>query len=403
MNLRALTLGSVVLAGMALLADAAEPAPRRHVGLTVRGGLLLRDGKPYRGIGANYFSLFYRTLKNPADTSYDDGLRELARSGIPFVRFMACGFWPVDWDLYLRDNDAYFERLDDVIRSAERARIGLIPSLFWNMATVPDIVGEPMDQLGNPESETIAFIRRYTREVVLRYRDSPAIWGWEFGNEYNLHVDLPNASKHRPPVWPKLKTASTRTARDELSSRAMLTAFTEFAKTVRAYDAHRVLITGNSLPRVCAYHNTREKSWKKDTAAQFETVLLRDNPDPYDVICVHVYGNKGQGEATSVAGLMSLLREISGRAGKPLFVGEFGAPQTLGAVGEEALFTEILNAVVAARVPLSAFWVFDHSGQDKDWNVTFENRRRYMLSLVAEANRRVSAGGGASPSSHSER
>ena len=145
--------------------------PARPLGLTVRNGVLQHDGKPYRGIGANYFSLFSRTLHDPRDKSYREQFARLSQANVPFVRFMACGFWPIDWDLYRNDKEAYFQRLDDVVKSAEENGIGLIPSLFWHVSTVPDLVGEPMDQFGNPESKTAAFIRQYTEEVVLRYKD----------------------------------------------------------------------------------------------------------------------------------------------------------------------------------------------------------------------------------------
>jgi hypothetical protein len=387
MRLQTLYLAAI-LCCQAFTKEAAEKAIEPP-GLTVENGHLMLNERPYRAIGANYFSLFYRTLKDASDQSYHDGLEELSNAGIPFVRFMAGGFWPVDWDLYFDDKDEYFKRMDAVVRSAEKHRIGLIPSLFWNMATFPDLVGESMDQLGNPKSQVIAFIEQYTKEVVLRYRESPAIWGWEFGNEYNLHVDLPNASQRRPPVWPSLKTAPERTHRDELSSEAMLTAFGHFAETVRKYDQHRILITGNSIPRVSAYHNSAEKSWKEDTQAQFAKVLLRDNPDPYQVLCVHLYGNTGQGETKSIAELVERLQEISHHAGKPLFIGEFGAAKTLGPRNETALFREILDTIETNNVPLSAFWVFDHAGQNKDWNVTFDNERSYMLKLVATSNQRM--------------
>ena len=36
---------------------------------------------------------------------------------------------------------------------------------------------------------------------------------------------------------------------------AISDAFAEFAKTVRTYDSHRMIITGNSLPRPSAYHD----------------------------------------------------------------------------------------------------------------------------------------------------
>jgi len=361
-------------------------------GLSAVKGELTLSGQPYRGMGVNYFSLFYRTLKKRDDRSYQGGLENLSKAGIPFVRFMACGFWPVDWELYLNDKESYLRQLDDVVRCAEKNQIGLIPSLFWNMATVPDIVGEPMDQLGNPESKTTAFIRQYTREVVRRYKESPAIWGWEFGNEYNLHVDLPNASSHRPPIWPNLKTAATRTERDELSAEMMLTAYGEFARTVRQYDNHRILITGNSIPRPHAWHNSKEKSWTVDSREEFAGILQRDNPDPFSMLCVHVYpreNNQYSGGFGNLKDLVAGLQTIAVKTKKPLFVGEFGSTQKLGADKEREQFSELVAAVETNNVPLSAVWVFDHSGQDKDWNITFENQRAYMLQAVSEANRRM--------------
>jgi hypothetical protein len=374
----------------AILAD--EPKPARHQGLSAQKGILVFQGKPYRGIGANYFSMFYRTLKDASGTSYEQGLQQLAQGGVPFVRFMASGFWPIDWDLYFRDKEAYFARFDRVVHAAEKHRIGLIPSLFWYVSTVPDLMGEPLDQLGNRDSKTIAFIRQYTTEVVSRYKDSPAIWGWEFGNEYNLQVDLPNADVSRPPVNPRLKTALKRTQRDDLSFEAMRVALTEFAQTVRAYDKHRILSTGNAVPRPSAYHNSLERSWKKDTKQQFEKVLLRDNPDPFDTISVHIYPQLNRdypAGVENVGDLVEIIHDLSRRAKKPLFLGEFGVPRTFGKERERSLFETLLTAIEKNEVPLSAFWVFDYSSQEQDWNVTWNNDRAYFLHLLHKANSHV--------------
>src|SRR5690606_5054729 len=128
---------------------------------------------------------------------------------------MCGGYWPAQQRLFLTNRAMFFERLDRVVRCAETNRIGLIPSLFWYFATVPDLMGESIDQLGNPESDSIKHIREYTAAVVSRYQTSPAIWGWEFGNEYNLECDLPNHDSHRPAIQPRLGTPATRTERDE--------------------------------------------------------------------------------------------------------------------------------------------------------------------------------------------
>ena len=360
-------------------------------GLSVREGQLLLAGKPYRGVGVNYFSLFSRTLKNGEDETFRRGLKQLSKAGIPFVRFMACGFWPIDWELYLNDKQEYFRRLDAVVRCAEEHDIGLVPSLFWNMATLPDVVGEPIDAWGNAESKTIAMMRQYTKELVLRYRTSRAVWGWEFGNEYNLHVDLPNAATHRPPVVPKLKTALQRSERDELTSTMMLFAYGEFAKTVREHDQQRIIVTGNSIPRPNAYHNSMEKSWKKDSLSQFEEILLRDNPAGFDLLSVHIYPKENgySAHAQSLTELVAKVQQITQRHRRPLFIGEFGAAKTLGAEEERARFLELLGAIEDNQIALAATWVFDFERQDRDWNVTFENERAYMLKMVGEVNERL--------------
>ena len=105
---------------------------RKSLGL--RGGpnaTVLKDGRPYRGMGVNYFDCFVRTLKNGDDTSYDAGFATLAARGIPFARFCATGFWPRDMQLYIDDRAEYFRRLDAVVNAARQHGIGLVPSLFW--------------------------------------------------------------------------------------------------------------------------------------------------------------------------------------------------------------------------------------------------------------------------------
>src|SRR5215469_18428971 len=100
-------LGSLIgTAGPDLLA---KSAPELSSGPNV---VVLKDGKPYRAIGVNYFDCFLRTLKDGNDASYDEGFAVLEARGIPFVRFCATGFWPKDMRLYQTNRDEYFRRLD---------------------------------------------------------------------------------------------------------------------------------------------------------------------------------------------------------------------------------------------------------------------------------------------------
>jgi hypothetical protein len=376
--LKMLTVGGAVAASRRLASAAPPATPGLSVGAD---GQLLKGGKPFRGIGVNYFDAFYRTLRKADDTSYDAGLAALAERRIPFARFLCGGFWPVDNRLYLDDQPEFFRRLDAVVRSAEKHGVGLIPSLFWFRCTVPDLVGEPCDQWGNPASKTHEFMRAYTRQVVTRYRDSPAVWGWEFGNEYNLDADLPNAAQHRPPAHPVFGTPGSRSARDDATHDSVRTALAEFAREVRRHDPRRIITSGNAFPRPTAWHQRKEKSWTADTPEQFAEMLLADNPDPINVVSVHAYKDNLARVPAAAA--------TARAAKKPLFAGEFGVPGQRSAETEKE-FADMLAAIERERVPLAALWVYDHGDTDP-MSVTAANGRSWQLAAVAEANARIAA------------
>ncbi len=364
-------------------------ATERGPGLTVRAdGILLKDGQPYRAIGVNYFDAFARVLQDPNDTSYEAGFRILAAQGIPFARFMGTGFWPAEMKLYLADKARYFRLLDGVVRAAEKHGLGLMPSLFWQMALVPDLVHEPCDQWGNPGSKTHEFMRTYTRELVTRYRDSPALWGWEFGNEFNLLADLPNAREHLPAVWLPFGTPATRSDRDILTHAMVRTAFREFAREVRRHDPYRMISTGNSIPRPSAWHQMHEGTWTNDAPAQFAEMLAGDHPDPSDTISIHLY--------EPATDRLTQAIQVAGKQHKTLFIGEFGVPGE----GSEAQqqFQALLNLIERTEVPLAALWVFDYKHQ-ADRNVTADNSRSYQLQTIAEANRRLQDSSASAPPS----
>lgn len=352
-------------------------------GLTVdeRGELLLR-GVPFRGIGVDYYDAFTRTLGPVPRTDYDAGFGALAARRIPFARFSAGGYWPQDWALYETNRTEYFARLDGVVQSAQQHGIGLIPSLFWNLSTVPDLMKEPCNRWGTANSQTIAFMHAYTRELVIRYASSPAIWGWEFGNEYNLAADLPNALEHRPAVAPALGTPAYRTAEDEVTHADVRLALREFAIEVRKQDSQRIIISGNATPRPSAWHQAKERSWAADTPAQFAEMLAADNPSPVNTLSVRGY------DLAADIGRLDQASKLARANRKPLFVGEFGVSGH--GLGEAKIkFATILAAIETNHIPLAALWVYDFDGQVKDWSVTATNDRNWQLEAIEEANRRM--------------
>lgn len=366
-----------------------------NAGLSVDQGVLMKAGRAYKGAGVNYFNAFARTLADPDDTGYMEGFRELVAYGIPFVRFMAGGYWPNDNKLYFADRTRYFALMDRFVKAAEETGIGLIPSLFWYHTNVPDLMNEPRNRWGDPDSRTIAFMKEYVREVVSRYADSPAIWGWEFGNEYNLEQDLPNASAHRPPVVPRMGTALERSDADDLASDMVYAAFRLFAEEVRKYDKHRILISGNSIPRATQWNQRANGAFAQDTEDQFKTMIGLDNPDPFDVVSAHYYLFEGDrfGRPQDVDTAMRLMQEAARELGKPLFIGEFGVTENAedGAADHELAkkrFFEMVQSMENADIPLSALWVYDYVYQP-EITVTGRNNRSYQLDALRQWNERM--------------
>jgi hypothetical protein len=396
MNPHACLCAALLTPLLAFPTQAARAAPSH--GLRVTGeGLLTLNGEPFQGVGVNYMGAFQRHLQDAEDTSFDAGFEELGELGIPFARFMAFGFWPKEMRLYEEDREAYWSRMDAVVDSAERHGVGLIPSMFWWYPCVPDLVGESINQWGNPQSETHAFMRQYVKDMVTRYRDSPAIWAWEFGNEYNLAADLPNALDNLPWARPELGTPPERTKADTLTHEDITAAAQAFADEVRKHDPHRAITTGHAIPRSSQYHQRTELSWQPDTRKEFAQDLIDKHPDPIDVLSVHIYPEMmseryfGRRDAT-YGTLIEACLAAAEQSGKPLFIGEWGSPDggDYGTIEEaKREFAKLLATIVELEVPISALWVYDFPFQDDFINVTSTNHRAYQLEAIVEANSKM--------------
>jgi hypothetical protein len=386
-------------AAMLLLATGgrAEPPP----GLTVQDGLFHKDGKPFYGVGINYFSCLIRITgmvpngPNPDNRDYVEGFRTLKSYNIPFVRFAAGGFFPDDWKLYQTDKDTYFRLFDGLVAEAEKQDIGLIPSLFWTYSTVPDLVGETLDQLGNPASKTLAFIRKYTTEVVSRYKDSPAIWAWEFGNEWIHEADLPPPEAGRGWVAPQFGTPAVRSAKDKMFRENIYVAYREFERAVRSIDQTRPLLTGDVMPRPAGWHNHHRGTWDTDTPEQWREIFLLDNP--FETTSAHFY-YYDKDKPPRDAGVreydpeqqMKFLMKISREAGKPLFIGEFGQTPKVQLADQFQQVETLLRLIKENGVQLSALWNYDFEHEDQAWcNITPTNERSGMLNGLKNVNKQM--------------
>jgi len=395
-----LLLSTALAVSIFLFCSQGRAAQSPHSGpLTVSESRFNRAGKDFRGIGINYFDLFRRLIApepvSATRRSPREGLAILAEKEIPFVRFAACGFYPVELRRYVDDPEGYFALLDGVVAEAEKQGIGLIPSLFWAFFAVPDLVGEPMQAWGDPQSRTREYMRRYTKDMVSRYRGSPAIWAWEFGNEYMLESDLPNLISAEQWKVPHLGTANERGEEDRLRSSDVLSAYREFAELVRSLDPARPILTGDTVPRSAAWHLRRGLGFEPDSRDQARDGLAESNPDPVDTISIHLYADAARKPdyfrpRTPVGETLAAAMEVSTEVGKPLWLGEFGADPEKPAKARLEEVEGFVGLIEKLGIPLAALWVFDSDNPDvAAWNVEPGNENAEALEILREANRRL--------------
>jgi hypothetical protein len=386
-KIAAVALGVLLAAGWATAstssaaqASAASNPGSFPPGLTVSDGVLYRAGHPYRGIGVNYFAVFYSHLLDPSDTSYQEGLADLGAHHIPFARFMATGFGPNDVRLYVTNPGLYWKLMSDVVTEAEKDQVGLIPDFFWLFRAVPNLVSESVDKWGNPTSKTRVFMRQYVADFILRFANSPAIWGYEFGNEYNNEADVPGFS---------------------LTSTAFVSAVTDFANTVRLYDPYRIIESGNFANRLTAWHQKYAGTNQvNDNLAEYAQMMEYLNPPPLDMMSVHYYPQYNDGTVQPLfqtdAQYLNYLNALANQNKQPLFIGEFGISDTNGVPTESTVqqFIVLLGEIVQSGTPLAAMWVYDFPlaldprvGSDQlVWNARYDNQRAYQLWVIELAN-----------------
>ncbi len=344
----------------------------------------MRHGHPYRGIGVNYYDAFIRCLRKPGDDSYQKGFDELGAHGIPFARFSAGAYLADDVRLYLTDRDSYLRRLDGVVAAAEKAHVGLIASLFWSISAVSEAVNEPRARWADEDSATRQLMRKYTQDIVSRYANSPAVWGWEFSNELSLPLD------RNPGSLPPERALSY----DVFRSAAL-----DFAGTVRKIDPRRIVLTGDSLPRPNAYHDSIMGTGGRDTEEQFAHILLRDNPGPFSPICIHASrANEGAYFADRPVSFQELLEtcvRIGRTAQKPVYLEEFipmpMQPQGASEISGREYFSSELQAIKGSKIPLASVWEYDRQTVQDRFSLTFDNEQSYMLRMIAELDRSIQA------------
>lgn len=337
--------------------------------------------------GVNCFDLFYRSANGRGFTDPYPILKPLADHGIKFVRFNGGFFWPNDWRKFDQDPAHFTGLMDQVVEAAERADVGLVPSIIWFPAGVSDYVGEAQSAWGDPASHTWTFAEQYIRNLVSRYKGSAAIWMWEFGNEFNAFADFVGSERYFPPVNVKFGTPAKRTAADRLTSREVQTAFGHFAEIVRSLDGTRPISSGAHFPRARMMNDARGIG-APDTPVQLRDALKLSLSGETDMLSVHLYQESLKGrfaqQGTNFSQLLSVVRAAADAKGAGMFVGEFGLPSN-AQDHSPAVLHDMIAAIQANRADYAALWNYDY-WPDDPYTVSFTSDRAWQLAALGKAN-----------------
>ncbi len=301
----------------------------------------------------------------PGNASFVQSLMaEACSRGFTFIRFASTGFWPDDINsTYVLQPAAYWSTMDSLLDAAGKAGCSLMPSLFWQLFSFPDIYGEPaglMMDVTRPSKSRDAMLA-YLTAFVTRYASNPTIVAWELGNEYNLIADL-NMTQQQPAIAPGRGTPAFRTSADNFTT-AMLGAWqTTFVTAIHAADPQkRPISSGNAIARSDAtwlrdnYYNPDPPPIFFDTREQFYQSTALAN-QAVDWVSVHAYDGSDniRWNWTDAASILFDCKVAAQMQGQQLYVGEFGDPYP----GTRSYSLAVLDVMREAGLDLGTVWIW---------------------------------------------
>jgi len=372
------------------------------------GAKLTLDGREYRAIGANQPNLFTNfsglgSMHGAPEEARQKSIAAISDAdagGIAFFRFWASGFWPVEMKLYLEEPDRYWKQMDDLFALCREHQVKLVPSIFFNHLMWPDLCDEPWQAARDPDSKTYKAMHRYAREIVSRYKDDTNVLAWEIGNEYSTMADLNWAGMPEAggAGLPGLGTRPKRVLEDSMTADMLRDFVQEMAVFIKSIDPNHLVTTGDAHPREHSW-SLRESFpntvWEKDTLRQFLSSLLASQPEPFDVMSIHHYGNlTATDEEPAIGGLslhsldfLTTLVRCTHASRSPVFVGELGSHNPSPREDAEATHLRAaLDVLDSEGASLVAIWAWHFPWQVEN-NITSESHPP-LVKRIGELNRK---------------
>lgn len=398
---------AICLCGGALPTGARAKAPDQY-GLTVDDtGMFRLNGKPFYGYGVN--GTPGDIWQNPFDETYAECLRVCQKYEIPFIRMPLTYGTVEEYQQYQEDPDSFFIAAKQMLDMAQEARIGVIVWIL-NSQRYTSMLGEKASSQGDLNSKSMAFMRKLVKDFVTRFKDHPALWGWEIRNEGNLEADLPVDESSYGGVHQAVYGGPVGEVNgfDSKTSEEFMVLYREAAKAIREVDSYRMISNGNAVMRESAYHlhqASQKKNaahewtvdWTKDTVEQFCYMNEYLTPDPVDTISTHI-GMPLDGYTYALADKTltyeELLKEyvnLAKKNKKGFYFGEFGSMAADASTLDPALVQEVvpknLEAMVNAGVQLASMW--QRNGNNA--YITDEGNLSFMLAEIQKVNQKFKA------------
>ena len=358
----------------------------KNFGIRVQDGVMKLGEEVLYKAGVNCYNLFNQCFADGySSKKAKEALDILADYGVGVVRFNCGGYGREYIGDYFAQKTAYVNLLREIAEYAETLEIGLIPSFFWLYHAVPDYYDEPLRSWGNADSDTVSFLQNYTKEIVTALKDYKAIFAWEFGNEFNLSCDLPNAAENVPAL-PANSKREKRTEEDFLSAVDVQFALTEFSKTISSIDdTGRMITSGNATLRPSQYNQLHHNTWAQDSVLEYKKITATFAPDGVDTVCEHVYftSQKTFGRELTLAEYLQYATANAKALNKAYFVGEWGG----GSSEDRNYYSEIGKAFVDAGVQLALLWNFNAVEGSVEYSFSANtDRGKMLLEVIEEMN-----------------
>src|SRR5262249_27269588 len=149
------------------------------------------------------------------------------------------------------------------------------------------------DMVKNPASQSRQKLLQYAQDLVTRYKNDTTIQGWELVSELDSLADL---DLSHATVCPYVESPA-----DDYSTDDMVHFMQSFAASVRSWDPKHLISGGYTDLRPAAAHLRARPGflangnpnpnidWTADDRNMFDSEVRYLNPDPIDVVSMHVY------------------------------------------------------------------------------------------------------------------